>query len=408
MGCPDREVRFPGRDPARSFDKRITKETMSDSARTPLHDWHVEQGGRMVDFAGWSMPVQYTSIVEEHLATRNQAGLFDISHMGRIEFQGPDACRFLDCIVTRRVTELAAGGIRYSLITNAAGGILDDVLVYRQAAPDSYLLVVNAGNRGKILQWLDDQRSDLPAGISPEKFDWHDRTEATVMLALQGPEALAIAQDLVDDDFVLGHLRYYSCRETRMLGHPTLVSRTGYTGEDGCELIVERERGLELATKLWETGRERGLKLAGLGARDTLRLEAGMPLYGHELSEEIDPYQADLAFAVQLKGRYFVGCESLAQLAHKPPPRRRIGLTFSGRRVPREGYLVFSEESGERPIGVITSGTFSPTFEQPIAMAYVEASAIEDSRNFSVEVRGTRLPATLAKLPFYRRRDSSQ
>jgi aminomethyltransferase len=380
---------------------------MSDSARTPLHDWHVEQGGRMVDFAGWSMPVQYTSIVEEHLATRNQAGLFDISHMGRIEFQGPDACRFLDRVLTRRVTELASGGIRYSLITNASGGILDDVLVYRLAGPHSYLLVVNAGNREKILQWLTVQRGERPAGVSPEQVDWFDRTEATAMLALQGPQALAIAQELVDDDFLLANLRYYSCRETRLLGDSTLVSRTGYTGEDGCELIVERERGPELARKLWELGEPRGLRLAGLGARDTLRLEAGMPLYGHELSEAINPYQADLAFAVQLKGRYFTGCEALAQLANKPPSRRRVGLTLSGRRVPREGYRIFLGESGEQEIGVITSGTFSPTLEHPIAMAYVDAFAVEDSRDFTVELRGTRLPASLTTLPFYRRRDSS-
>ena len=378
---------------------------MSDSARTPLHDWHVEQGGRMVDFAGWSMPVQYTSIVNEHQAIRNHAGMFDISHMGRLFFQGRDACQFLDRLLTRRVTDLGPGGIRYSLVTNQSGGILDDILAYRLPNSDCYLLVVNAGNRRKIRAWLEQQREQRSASETPEDVQWEDRTEDSVMLALQGPQALSIAQTLVEEECRLTSLRYYHCCWTQMLGKPVLTSRTGYTGEDGCELIVDREAGLDLAKRVLESGADMGLQLAGLGARDTLRLEAGMPLYGHELSEEIDPYQADLAFAVQLQGRHFMGREVLAALVQKRPKRKRVGLTLQGRRVPREGFRVLS---GETEVGVVTSGTFSPTLQQPIAMAYVQTSALEAQADLAVEIRGASEPATIVKLPFYRRRDAAE
>jgi len=380
---------------------------MSDSARTPLHDWHVEQGGRMVDFAGWSMPVQYTSIVDEHQAIRNHAGMFDISHMGRVYFQGRDACQYLDRILTRRVTDLAVGGIRYSLVTNHAGGILDDVLAYRLPGAGQYLLVVNAGNRLKILSWLEQQHKERPGGESPEDVQWVDRTEDSVMLAVQGPQALAMVQQLIEDECQLSHLRYYTCGSTKILGRSVLVSRTGYTGEDGCELIVDRDAGLDLARRILEVGAGSGreLRLAGLGARDTLRLEAGMPLYGHELSEEINPYQADLGFAVQLHGRFFTGREALAPLAQKKPARKRVGLTLEGRRVPRESYRILS---GTTEVGTITSGTFSPTLQQPIAMGYVQTSTLEDRSDLVVDIRGSLEPATLVKLPFYRRRDVAE
>jgi aminomethyltransferase len=378
---------------------------MSDSARTPLHDWHVAQGGRMVDFAGWSMPVQYTSIVEEHGATRAQAGLFDISHMGRIRFQGPDACRFLDRLLTRRITHLQPGDIRYSLITNDEGGILDDVLAYRLPVGDEYLLVVNAGNRIKILDWLERHRQLSGQDNGPRDVRWEDQTEATVMLAVQGPRALSIVQTLVENNVRLSDLRTYGCAEAQMEGTSALVSRTGYTGEDGCELIVPRASGLALAQRIHAAGAPEGLRLAGLGARDTLRLEAGMPLYGHELSEEIDPFQAELSFAVQVKERYFVGRDALAALGQKRPPRRRVGLALEGRRVPREGYPVFA---GDAEVGVVTSGTFAPTLQHPIAMAYVQSAVLEHEPELTVGIRQARESATLVPLPFYRRTDSGE
>src|SRR5688572_17910048 len=251
-------------------------------ARTPLHDWHAAHGGRMVEFGGWSMPVQYTSIVAEHLATRSAVGLFDISHMGRLRFDGPEAARFLDGLVTRRVADLAPGQIRYALITNEAGGILDDVLVYRlaDAAGGTYhLMVVNASNRPKIIAWIEAQQAKAALD-----FSFTDLTTQWAMIAVQGPKALSAAQPMIDAE--LAAMKYSTGTETRICGHGGIVSRTGYTGEDGCELIV----GANIAPRVWQAMLEAAQPVGGLpcglGARDTLRLEAAMPLYGHELTEQ--------------------------------------------------------------------------------------------------------------------------
>lgn len=347
------------------------------------------------------MPVQYTSIVEEHVATRTRATLFDISHMGRIRFEGADAVRFLDRLLTRRITDLAPGSIRYSLVTNEDGGILDDVLAYRlPEPPGGYMLVVNASNRTKMLNWLEQHRNDEDGDVR-----WTDETERTAMIAVQGPRALEIVEPLVEEGPSLDSLRYYSVTNARIAGHAALASRTGYTGEDGCELIVDAEAGQAVWEALLEQGQAHGLQPAGLGARDTLRLEAGMPLYGHELSEEINPYQADLAFAVQLKGRHFIGSDALAQISERTLNEKRIGLTLEGRRVPREGHKVLAD--GE-PVGRVTSGTFSPTLEYPIAMAYVPPKYAAPGHSLAIDVRGNLLAATVVKLPFYRRTSSTE
>lgn len=375
---------------------------MSDLARTPLDGWHAEQGGRLVDFAGWSMPVQYTSIVEEHVATRSSAGLFDISHMGRIQFEGSDACRFLDQLLTRRITDLPPGSIRYSLVTDARGGILDDVLAYRlPSEPATYMLVVNASNRVKILEWLRQQYDG-----ADQRYDvqWTDTTLETAMIAVQGPRALEITQPLVSRTR-LENLRYYNCAQDQIGGAAALVSRTGYTGEDGCELIVPAEHGLAIWQAIVASGTPLGMVPAGLGARDTLRLEAGMPLYGHELSEEINPYEAELSFAVQLKGRHFVGREALASISQNSLKRKRIGLALEGRRVPREGYTVLADG---QPVGQVTSGTFSPTLEYPIAMAYVAPKYATPGHALAIDIRGRQEPATVVRLPFYRRMAPSE
>lgn len=360
-------------------------------ARTPLHDWHASHGGRMVDFAGWSMPVQYASIVAEHQATRSAAGLFDISHMGRLRFDGTEAGDFLDRLVTRRVSDLKPGRIRYGLVTNEAGGILDDVLVYhlRDAAERSYfLLVVNAGNRLKILDWL---RPRLAAAA-----DVHltDVTRDWAMLAVQGPRALELVQPLVDVE--LTKMKYYAGREALVAGHGGIVSRTGYTGEDGCELIV----GAQAAPGIWDKLVAAGATPAGLGCRDTLRLEAAMPLYGHELSEQINPYQAGLGFAVDLEGREFTSRDALAAIAGRADLPRRVGLELAGKRVPREGFPVLFEG---RLAGEVTSGTFSPTLDKPIAMAYVEPAASAPGTELCVDIRGRQESARVVKLPFYQR-----
>ncbi len=367
--------------------------TMSTSLKaTPLHDWHAAHGGRMVDFAGWSMPVHYESIVAEHLATRQALGLFDVSHMGRIFFQGAQAATFLDALVTRRVTDLREGQIRYALICNESGGVLDDVLVYRLPngnSADTHLMVVNASNREKILSWM--------AGLR-RTFDvaWEDRTEATAMIAVQGPRVIGSVARHVD--FPLVELPYYHGRRGTFAGCPAIISRTGYTGEDGCEVIVDAGDALRVWTTCLSATEQ--ASPAGLGARDTLRLEAGMPLYGHELSESIDPYQADLAFAVQWKDREFVGRVALQELSQVPLKCRRVGLRMPGKRAAREHYAVFH---GQQNVGEVTSGALSPTLGFPIAMAYVHSQYAAEGSTLEIDLRGTRTPAMVTPYPFYRR-----
>jgi aminomethyltransferase len=357
--------------------------------RTACYSWHVAHGGRMVDFAGWDMPVQYTSIIQEHQAVRQAAGLFDIAHMGRIKFTGPDACRLLDHLLTNDVTKLKPGEIRYSLVTNDSGGILDDVLVYR--FEEFYFLVVNASNRLKIVDWIAAHRAGFNATVD-------DITTQTCMLAVQGPRSLEALLPHVNSD--IGRLAYYSGCEAVVFGRPGIVSRTGYTGEDGFEIVVAAPDGLDVWHTLVTTSREIGLQPCGLGARDTLRLEAAMPLYGHELDETIDPLSAGLSFAVKLKKGDFVGKSALAAVKAAGVRKQRIGLALSGKRIAREGATVFIDG---RQIGKVTSGTYSPSLDKPIAMAYVDSEAAKSWQPAEVDIRGKREPATIVNLPFYKR-----
>jgi aminomethyltransferase len=347
----------------------------------------------MVDFAGWSMPVQYTSIVEEHQATRRSVGLFDISHMGRLRFRGPGSAAFLDRMVTRRVTDLRPGKIRYGLMTNEEGGILDDVLVYHLVDVEGrpfHQMVVNAGNREKIVAWI---RSHLSAS---DAVEFEDESLETAMIAVQGPAALATMAGLTGAD--LSRLGYYRGLVTTVCGHPCVASRTGYTGEDGCELIVARSVGLQIWEAVLSEGESRGARAVGLGARDTLRLEASMPLYGHELSETIEPLQAGLAFAVNLEGREFIGAAAIRAAKASPSRLVRVGLKMAGKRVPRQNCQVLA---GEQAVGEVTSGTFSPTLDVPIAMAYVDAAASGLGTELLVDIRGRKEPACVVQLPFY-------
>lgn len=376
---------------------------------TVWHDWHVAHGGRMVDFAGWAMPVQYTSIVEEHHAVRRAAGLFDIAHMGRLRFTGPDAARLVDSLVTNDVTKIPVGQIRYALVTDERGMILDDVLVYR--LPDSLLLVVNASNREKILGWIERHRGPFDAQVTDLTFD-------RPMLALQGPKSEAILNPLVGIE--LAEMKYYRGTETTVLGIPALVSRTGYTGEDGFEVILPADSAMQVWETIFDEGQVHGLRPAGLGCRDTLRLEAAMPLYGHELSEYIDPFTAGLAFGVKLEGGDFIGRDALIARQQQPGARVRVGLELAGRRIAREGAELYAPaktasageaeagagsvpHGGEGPIGVVTSGTFSPTLEKSIAMAYVEPRFAAIGTELEVDIRSKREPARIVELPFYRR-----
>lgn len=372
------------------------KETMMTLLRTPLTDWHASHHGRMVEFGGWEMPVQYTSIVDEHHAVRKAAGLFDISHMGRLQFTGADAPRVLDHLVTCRVDSLAVGQIRYGLMCNDAGGVLDDVLVYRNC-DNIYGLVVNASNAPKIRAWIEQRHSDAAATSGNLDFQMKDLGPDSCMIALQGPKSLAILQRLTTTD--LASMRYYSCAGGAVAGIPACISRTGYTGEDGFELIAFGP-AVDLWEKLLATGKDDGLVTCGLGCRDTLRLEAAMPLYGHELNENVDPLTAGLSFAVKLDKPEFIGREALLRIKAQPPQSVRVGLRLASKRIAREHSEVFV---GETRVGEVTSGTFSPTLEQSIAMAYVAAGHSVPGSSVEVDIRGKRESATIVPLPFYKR-----
>jgi aminomethyltransferase len=369
----------------------------SELLRTPLHDWHVAHGGRMVDFAGWSMPVQYKSIAEEHHATRNAVGVFDISHMGRLSFIGANAASFLDSIVTRRIVDLKPTQIRYGLVCNEEGGILDDVLVYGGTTDGTlpYSMVVNASNREKIVDWLNEH-------VPGYEVTLEDHTARTAMIAVQGPRAIELVQadELIETAAPIAGMRYYHCAAGYWDGDKLLVSRTGYTGEDGVEIICDTAMAAEIWGNIVDRAATMGGMAAGLGARDTLRLEAAMPLYGRELSEAINPIQAGLSFAVNLSGREFVGRDALEQFAADKSQPVRIGLQVEGKRVPRQGCPVLQ---GSEIVGEVTSGTFSPTFERPIAMAYVRPTAQAIGTRLAVDIRGTQHAATVVPLPFYER-----
>jgi aminomethyltransferase len=336
------------------------------------------------------------------MAAGNAVGVFDISHMGRLQFFGPDVAAFLDSVCTRRVVDMKVGQIRYSLVCNERGGILDDVLVYRVPVVESggakasddlltFQMVVNASNREKIVGWLKGRLHGYDLRMD-------DVTRDTTMIAVQGPRAIDLVRPHLQGD--LSAMRYYFGNYGRFDGMPCFVSRTGYTGEDGCEIVGATKDALAIWDQVISAAEKVGGQSIGLGARDTLRLEAAMPLYGHELSESINPFQAGLGFAVNLDGREFVGRDALKKIATDKAQPARVGLQLDGKRVPREGYPVLQ---GEEKVGEVTSGTFSPTFERPIAMAYVRPSAQAVGTRLAVDIRGTQHPAVVVPLPFYER-----
>ena len=367
---------------------------MSDLLKTPLHAAHLAAGGHMVDFAGYDMPVRYGTIVAEHAAVRTAAGLFDISHMGRVRFSGDDAERFLDRLLTNRVpTE--PGRVKYGLLCREDGGILDDVLTTKLA--EDWLMVVNASNRPACLDWFRIQADGFAVEID-------DRTAETAMIAVQGPAAAEIVADALGMPLLheLGYYRASPAVWGRADGpaEEITVSRTGYTGEDGFEVIVPAADADAMWGLLRETGEPHGLVPCGLGCRDTLRLEAGMPLYGHELTVEVDPITAGLNFAVALGKDDFLGRDAIAAVKEAGPERVRVGLEQVGKRVGREGAAV--SRNGER-VGEVTSGTHSPTLGKAIGMAYVAPDAAAEGTELEVDVRGRPEPAKVVSLPFYKR-----
>jgi aminomethyltransferase len=355
--------------------------------RTPLYNWHAAHGARMVDFAGWDMPVQYTSIVEEHQAVRTGVGLFDISHMGRLWFEGTDAVPLVQLLYTNNAATLKPGQVRYGLVCNDQGGIRDDVLVY-DCFGSGLSMVVNASNREKIVNWIEQHRGTYSVKL-------HDQTLQTCMVAVQGPKALEVCRGLTSADPAA--LSYYFSYPATYRGQQCGMSRTGYTGEDGFEFSVSAELG----NHLWEDLVARGAKPCGLGARDTLRLEAAMPLYCHELTEDIDPFQAGLSWAVKMDKGNFIGRDVLARRRQDASLPQRVGLELEGKRIAREGADVLRQG---KTVGRVTSGTFAPTLNRAIAMGYVERGSAAAGTLCEVDVRGKPAPAHVVPLPFYQRK----
>jgi aminomethyltransferase len=359
---------------------RVSEATLR---RTPLYDEHKNLGARLVDFAGWEMPVQYSGIKAEHAAVREGAGLFDVSHMGEIIFCGPDANAAVQRLVTRDVSCLQAGQVGYAAVCYESGGTVDDVLVYKR--PDDFLVVVNASNREKDLEHFRKNTEDLDVEVVDESDDW-------ALLALQGPEALGLAQNFTQTD--LSPIKYYRFVEGEVDGVYAMISRTGYTGEDGFELYVRPDDALRIWRKLIEAG----AAPVGLGARDTLRLEAGMCLYGNELDAETTPLEAGISFAVHLeKDPRFIGQRALLTEDTEGLRKKLVGFEMEGRGIARHGHPV---TSGAEIVGTVTSGTLSPTLNRAIGLALVDPG-VED--RFEVVIRGNRVPAKTVPLPFYKR-----
>jgi aminomethyltransferase len=354
----------------------------------------------MVDFAGWVMPVSYSGILSEHLAVRRAAGLFDVSHMGEIEVRGPGAEPFVDWLTPNRVRGLAPGRAQYSALLTEQGTYIDDLLVYR-LEPEAILLVVNASNTEKDLAWIRERADSWTAGRSGAggAVAIDDTSEETALLALQGPLAVEILAPLTSSD--VGTLRSFGLLETALGGDPAVVSRTGYTGEDGFEIFVSADCAERVWNRLLDAGRERGLVPAGLGARDSLRLEAGLCLYGHEIDDRVTPFEVGLDWVVKLDDGDFVGRDALLRQRTTGVPRRLVGLELDGRRIGRADAAVWNDGAA---IGRVTSGTWSPFLERSIAMAMLEAGHAAVGARVEVEVRGTRELAQVRALPFYRRR----
>ena len=363
------------------------------SRYTPLRERHEALGASFTDFGGWQMPVRYTSDLAEHHAVRQAAGIFDISHMAEFTVRGAGAAGYLDYALAGRLSALAVGKAKYSLLLAESGGIVDDVIVYR-LQDDDFLIISNAGNRDAV-------RQALLARAGGYEVEVDDVSDDYALIAVQGPNAEAILAEtagIADVSIPWSEQKYYAWASAAYAGRPLLLARTGYTGEDGFELLVAADDAVALWDEVLAAGEAHGLVPAGLAARDTLRLEAGMPLYGHELSLDTKPVQAGLGRVVVTAKDGFVGKDGIEAAADAPV---LVGLAAEGKRAGRAGYAVVAEDGAV--LGEITSGVLSPTLGHPIAMAYVAPSSAEEGTAVFLDVRGTRIPATVTALPFYRR-----
>ena len=362
--------------------------------RTPLNEVHRSLGGKMVDFGGWDMPVQYSAgVIEEHMRTRQRAGLFDVSHMGEIFVEGHDAIEFVNRLTTNDVSKLVDGQAHYSALTNENGGIVDDLLVYR-FFEDKLLLVVNAGTTDKDWDWITSNKKDENITLTNASADY-------CQIAIQGPEALRILQGITDTD--LDSVKYYHFTTGRVDDVEAIISRTGYTGEDGFEVYASSEFAEQLWDKLMTTGGyglPDGILPCGLAARNTLRLEAGLSLYGNELGDDINPYEANLGWITKLQKGDFIGPEALAKVKDGGPKRKIVGFEMKEPGIARDGYDVYIDDE---KAGVVTSGSPAPFLKKNIGFAFVPPEFANTGQEIRIDVRGKRLKAEVVPTPFYKR-----
>lgn len=351
--------------------------------KTPFYNLHLEYKAHMEEFSGWQMPIYYTGIIAEHKAVRQRAGLFDLCHMGRLKIKGQGASGLIQKLTTNDVSVLKSGSIQYSLICNEEGGILDDVLVY--CSENEYLVVVNAGSKQVILSWFEKWANQA---------EIEDISNQTAMAAIQGPNSAIILQKLTDKD--LSSIKYYHFAEWKIIGITSIISRTGYTGEDGFEICFDSEDAELLWSELLAAGKDYNLQPAGLGARDTLRLEASLPLYGHELNTRTNPFEAGLQRFVKLENPGFIGKQALTRIEEAGVRRKLIGLEMIDKAIPRKDYTIFKDG---RCVGQVTSGSFSPTLNKNIGLGYVETEYALEGCELEIEIRGKPARARIVKMP---------
>lgn len=359
---------------------------MSALQTTPLNAFHRRHGARMVDFSGWDMPVQYRSILEEHRAVRTAAGLFDVSHMGEADVTGPGALAYLQHVMSNDCAKLFPGRVLYTVMCHPTGGVVDDLLVYMRA-PEKYFLCFNAGNIAKDVAWLQEQAKGFDCKVT-------DRSADYAQLAIQGPRAIGLVQGLTKAD--LSTIKYYHFADGEVAGIPCIISRTGYTGEDGVELYCPAADGAELADAVVAAGGPAGLTLCGLGARDSLRLEAGFPLYGHEISDTVSPLSAGLGWVVKLDKGPFIGSAALQTEKARGPARRIVYFRTGDRRIVRGGTPVLAADG--REVGQVASGTLSPMLNEAIGSALVESASA--AAPLAVDIRGAKIALRVVKPPF--------
>ncbi len=366
-----------------------------DTLTTPLTARHIELGARMVPFAGYSMPIQYSGLVAEHQAVRTAAGIFDVCHMGEIRVGGSHAARFVNQLVTNDLDRVAVGQAMYTCACRESGGIVDDLIIYKHA-DDNILIVCNASNREKFWTHLQQQAEGV-ANVTLK-----DESDATALIALQGPHALAVLSHAESGlDRIKDELRPFRFASAQLAGHPITIARTGYTGEDGVEIFCANEHALAIWDTLLEAGKPLGLVPAGLGCRDTLRLEARLSLYGNELNEETNPLEAGLAWTVKLEKDAFLGKSALVEAQSSGLSKRLVGFEMVGRGSARSGYALLSSEGATA--GVCTSGGPSPTLGKAIGLGFLPVEMTEIGTDFLVDCRGKKIPAKVVKTPFYRR-----